>query len=117
MYLSSSLIPGCPQWQNSAKRSGQRVSHNALVDLNLRLPSEMGGTGGGTNPEQLLAAGFAACFHGAFSLLARQQKVEFSRASIDATVAFGRDPADGGYLLTADFLVKWPGADPPWQTI
>lgn len=85
------------------------MSDDGNLTAELRLPKQMGGPGGGTNPEQLFAAGYAACFHGALSLLARGEGVDPSQARIDATVAFGRDPADGGYLLTADLVVDWPG--------
>jgi Ohr subfamily peroxiredoxin len=81
------------------------------LDLNLRMPAELGGDGQGTNPEQLFAAGFAACYHGALSLVARQAALDPAAISVDATVAFGRDPEDGGYLLCVDLVVKWPGID------
>lgn len=73
------------------------------------MPAELGGSGQGTNPEQLFAAGFAACFHGALSLLARQEAFDPAAISVLATVAFGRDPEDGGYLLHVDLVVRWPG--------
>jgi Ohr subfamily peroxiredoxin len=76
------------------------------------MPAELGGDGRGTNPEQLFAAGFAACFHGALSLLARQEGLDPAAISIEATVAFGRDPEDGGYLLHVDLVVRWPGVAP-----
>jgi lipoyl-dependent peroxiredoxin len=93
------------------RASGTAVSDDGQLNVELRVPTEMGGPGGGTNPEQLFAAGYAACFHGALSLLARQEGVDPSAATIDASVAFGRDPADGGYLLTAELVVHWPGID------
>jgi Ohr subfamily peroxiredoxin len=73
------------------------------------MPAELGGDGKGTNPEQLFAAGFAACFHGALSLLARQEALDPAPISVMATVAFGRDPKDGGYVLHVDLVVRWPG--------
>lgn len=76
------------------------------------MPAELGGDGQGTDPEQLFAAGFAACFHGALSLVARQAALGPVPISVDATVAFGRDPEDGGYLLHVGLVVKWPGIDP-----
>jgi lipoyl-dependent peroxiredoxin len=91
------------------RATGKAVSDDENLDVELRLPREMGGAGGGTNPEQLFAAGYAACFHGALSLLARGEHLDPAAIEISATVAFGRDPADGGYLLTADLLVDWPG--------
>ncbi|MCX4461875.1 Ohr family peroxiredoxin [Streptomyces sp. NBC_01728] len=93
------------------RASGRARSDDGLLDLNLRMPAELGGDGQGTNPEQLFAAGFAACFHGALSLVARQAALDPAAICVDATVAFGRDPEDGGYLLCVDLVVKWPGID------
>ncbi|AZQ32768.1 hypothetical protein EJ357_04355 [Streptomyces cyaneochromogenes] len=76
------------------------------------MPAELGGDGLGTNPEQLVAAGFAACFHGAPILVARQEELDPAPISVEATVAFGRDPGDGGYLLHIDLVIRWPRIDP-----
>ncbi|MFD8814938.1 Ohr family peroxiredoxin [Streptomyces sp. NPDC059627] len=94
------------------RASGRARSGDGVLDLNLRMPTELGGDGQGTNPEQLFAAGFAACFHGALSLAARQAALDPTAISVEATVAFGRDPEDGGYLLHVDLEVKWPDIDP-----
>ncbi|MEU5597780.1 Ohr family peroxiredoxin [Streptomyces sp. NPDC020298] len=94
------------------RATGRARSADGVLDLDLRMPAELGGDGQGTNPEQLFAAGFAACYHGALSLVARQAALDPSAISIEATVAFGRDPADGGYLLRVDLVVEWPGVDP-----
>ncbi|MFI6499311.1 Ohr family peroxiredoxin [Nonomuraea typhae] len=71
----------------------------------------VGGDNPGPNPEQLFAAGYAACFHGALSLLARRHLLDPEPITVEATVAFGRDPADGGYQLRADLVVTWPGVE------
>ncbi|RPK33092.1 Ohr family peroxiredoxin [Streptomyces sp. ADI93-02] len=94
------------------RASGHARSDDGTLDLNLRTPPELGGDGNGTNPEQLLAAGFAACLHGALSLLARQNGLDPEPIAVEANVAFGRDPADGGYALHLDLIVNWPGVDP-----
>lgn len=91
------------------RASGRARSSDGALDLDLRMPAELGGDGQGTNPEQLFAAGFAACFHGALSLLARQEALDPAAISVVATVAFGRDLEDGGYLLRVDLVVRWPG--------
>lgn len=91
------------------RASGVVESDDGKLKLDLRLPEAMGGPGGGTNPEQLFAAGFAACFHGALTLLASRAKVPIPDAAIDATVSFGRDPMDGLYMLTADIRIHLPG--------
>ncbi|WP_416982612.1 Ohr family peroxiredoxin [Streptomyces sp. T028] len=93
------------------RASGRARSADGVLDLDLRMPAELGGDGRGTNPEQLFAAGFAACFHGALSLVARQAGLDPAPISVDATVAFGRDPGDGGYLLRVDLVVDWPDID------
>ncbi|WP_217140808.1 Ohr family peroxiredoxin [Streptomyces sp. AC627_RSS907] len=93
------------------RASGRARSADGVLDLDLRMPSELGGDGQGTNPEQLFAAGFAACFHGTLSLLARQEALDPDLISVAATVCFGRDPGDGGYLLCVDLVVTWPGVD------
>ncbi|WP_369226954.1 Ohr family peroxiredoxin [Streptomyces sp. R39] len=91
------------------RASGRARSSDGALDLDLRMPAELGGDGKGTNPEQLFAAGFAACFHGALCLLARQEALDPAAISVVATVAFGRDPVDGGYVLHVDLVVRWPG--------
>lgn len=96
---------------NHGRASGKARSADGVLDIDLRMPAELGGDGRGTNPEQLFAAGFAACFHGALSLVAREAGLDPAAISVEATVAFGRDPEDCGYLLQVDLVVKWPGID------
>ena len=98
------------------RASGRAHSDDGILDLDLRLPAELGGDGRGTNPEQLFAAGFAACFHGALSLIARQDALDPTAISVEATVAFGRNPQDGGYVLHIDLVVRWPGVAPDVAT-
>ena len=94
-----------------ARASGAAKSSDGTLDVQLRLPKELGGPGGRTNPEQLFAAGYAACFHGALSLIASKRNVELGDVAIDAKVTFGRDPADGLYLITAGLTVHLPDLD------
>ena len=94
-----------------ARASGTAKSSDGALDIQLRLPKELGGPGGGTNPEQLFAAGYAACFHGALNLTAAKRKIKLSEVNIDAKVTFGRDPSDGLFLITADLTVQLPGVD------
>ncbi|HWT19543.1 MAG TPA: Ohr family peroxiredoxin [Variovorax sp.] len=95
-----------------ARASGRVISDDGHLDLVLRLPKALGGNGGGTNPEQLFAAGFAACFHGAMTLVASARKIRLPQdIDIAATVTFGRDPADGLFLITADLAVRLPAMD------
>lgn len=94
-----------------ARASGCIRSDDGALDIVLRLPEEMGGDGGGTNPEQLFAAGYGACFHGALNLLAARHGIAIDDCAVHVTVAFGRDPVDGRHTITADLVVKLPGHD------
>lgn len=93
------------------RASGIVRSEGGELELHLRLPRELGGEGGGTNPEQLLAAGYAACFHGALSLLAARRGLDIPDVTVTAAVTFGRDPIDGLFLLTSEIRVAIPGVD------
>ncbi|MGJ0223457.1 Ohr family peroxiredoxin [Streptococcus pyogenes] len=91
------------------RASGTARSDDGELDVQLRLPVAMGGEGGGTNPEQLFAAGYGACFHGALHLLARRHDMDIPDGSVDVEIAFGRDPVDGWHALTAQVTVRLPG--------
>jgi Ohr subfamily peroxiredoxin len=96
---------------NHGRATGRARSADGALDLELRMPGELGGDTPGPNPEQLFAAGYAASFHGSLSLLARQHSFDPGPITVETTVAFGRDPADGGYQIRADLVVSWPGVD------
>ncbi|MEV4755542.1 organic hydroperoxide resistance protein [Micromonospora sp. NPDC049559] len=91
-------------------RSGHVATSDGTVDLDLALPKEMGGPGGAANPEQLFAAGYAACFHSALRGVARRAKVEVSEAAIEASVGIGKLD-NGGFGLTVALAVELPGVD------
>lgn len=91
-----------------ARASGVARSSDGNLDVTLRLPPEMGGPGGGTNPEQLFAAAYASCFHGALNLLAKKAKVDVSGSSVEVSVAFGRDPVDGLFAVEVDVKIFIP---------
>lgn len=93
------------------RASGVVVSDDGALALDLRLPPALGGPGGGSNPEQLLAAGYAACFHGAMMLLAARAGLMLVDACIDVGVTFSRDPIDGLYLLSAEVEAYLPGME------
>lgn len=79
-------------------RDGRAVTDDDRLDLNLSVPQEVGGDGGkGTNPEQLFAAGWSACFHSALKAVASQQKVDISNSAVSATIGM-LSMADGGGL-------------------
>ena len=91
-------------------RDGTTRSSDGLLDVKLSVPKEMGGGGGGVNPEQLFAAGYSACFIGAMKFVAGQQKVALpADTSIDATVGIGQIPA--GFGIEVQLLVKVPGME------
>lgn len=89
-------------------RDGRAVSSDGRLDVTLAPPKEMGGTGAGTNPEQLFAAGYAACFTSAVELAARRAKVEASDVSVTAEVGLGPNGA-GGFQLAVTLRVELPG--------
>jgi osmotically inducible protein OsmC len=93
-------------------REGRGVSSDKALDVALSTPKELGGAGGaGTNPEQLFAAGYAACFLSAMKLVGGQMKTPIpADASIDAAVGIGPN-ATGGFGLTVKLAVKTPGMD------
>jgi len=93
------------------RASGIARSDDGNLILDLRLPAAMGGPGSGTNPEQLFAAGYAACFHGALSLIGKRAQVDMSRVTVAVEVSFGRDPVDGGYALIAEIRIRMPGVE------
>ncbi|MEO6957147.1 MAG: Ohr family peroxiredoxin [Antricoccus sp.] len=110
LYSTTVTVKGGQAGHGRASGHAESVDGNLSVDL--RLPVEMGGAGGGTNPEQLFAAGYAACFHGALTLAAAKAKTPARGAEISVSVTFGRDPGDGLFLLTADVAVTIPNMDP-----
>jgi lipoyl-dependent peroxiredoxin len=93
------------------RASGIARSDDGLLRVELRLPKALGGPGGGTNPEQLFAAGYAACFHGALSLLAARAGVPVADAEVAVSVEFQRDPMDGLFVLIAHTRVRLPGVE------
>lgn len=70
-------------------RAGHVKSSDGLVDVDLRRPVEMGGPGGATNPEQLFAAGYSACFQGALGVVAKKSDVDTDASTVTASVTFG----------------------------
>jgi osmotically inducible protein OsmC len=93
-------------------RSGHVRSSDGVLDFDLAVPKEMGGPGGAlTNPEQLFAAGYAACFHSALKSVARRAKVDLTDTAITVDVGIGaRD--EGGFGLTVAIEAEIPSIDP-----
>src|SRR4051795_4020204 len=82
LYTAEATVTG-------GRDEGHGRSSDGALDVQLRSPVELGGEGGGTNPEQLFAVGYAACFEGAIKTLARREKVEADDVSIDSKVSLG----------------------------
>ncbi|MEN3584740.1 organic hydroperoxide resistance protein [Streptomyces sp. ZYX-F-203] len=89
-------------------REGRAVSSDGRLDVSLGIPKEMGGGGQGTNPEQLFAAGYAACFASALGLVGRQAKVDVSEAAVTAEVGIGKEGE--GFALAVTLRVELPAA-------
>lgn len=91
-------------------RDGHAKSNDGLLEINLAAAKELGGKGNATNPEQLFAAGYAACFESALRHVARSQKIAIGATSVEATVTLGaRD--DGGFQLEVGLAVKVEDTD------
>ncbi|WP_228992780.1 Ohr family peroxiredoxin [Streptomyces sp. DH8] len=87
-------------------REGRAVSSDGQLDLPLAMPPALGGDGRGTNPEQLFAAGYAACFASAMAAVGREMKIDTKDASVTAEVSIGKD--DGGFGLAVVMRVELP---------
>src|SRR5882672_407173 len=83
---------------------GHVESSDGLLKLDLALPKSIGGTGAATNPEQLFAAGYAACFENALRYIAGQQKLPLKDAAVEATVRLL--PGSDGWKLDVDLAVE-----------
>lgn len=96
----------------SAGREGHVSSSDQVLDLQLRVPKEFGGPGGPyTNPEQLFAAGYAACFGGALNVVIGNAKVKTGATKVHAHVSIGKT-AEGGFGLAVRLEVEVPGIEP-----
>ena len=92
-------------------RGGHTRSSDGVLDLDLAVPKEMGGPGGPhTNPEQLFAAGYAACFHSAIKLIAGKQKLTLTDTAITVDVGIGPN-GSGGFGLSVAIEAELPGLD------
>lgn len=88
-----------------AGRNGNVATKDGLLNINLSYPKEMGGSGLATNPEQLFAAGYAACFSNAILHVAREAKVKVDQAPVTAQVGIGPN-TEGGFELAVSLTAK-----------
>jgi len=91
-------------------RNGHARTSDGVLDVELAVPKEMGGAGGATNPEQLFAAGYAACFHGALKLVARTEGVTLTDTAITVDVGIGPN-GEGGFALQVAIEAELPSVD------
>ena len=103
MYTASATATG--------GRNGKTSSSDGVLDLEVRTPKELGGAGGAyTNPEQLFAAGYAACFDSALSLVIKGAKITTGTTAVTAHVGIGKNDSDGfGLVITLEVTI--PGVD------
>ncbi len=90
----------------SSGRDSRAVSSDGRLDVDLALPKELGGTGEGTNPEQLLAAGWAACFSTVMGLIAQSRGLDATDVAVTAEISLV--PHEGGFVMAAILRVEMP---------
>ncbi|MDA0162318.1 organic hydroperoxide resistance protein [Solirubrobacter ginsenosidimutans] len=99
IYTAKATVTG-------GRENGHGVTDDGALDIQLRPPTD----GGGTNPEQLFAVGYAACFEGALGAVGRRQKLELGEVSIASSVSLITTD-DRGYTISAELDVTVPGVD------
>lgn len=92
------------------RAEGHGASSDGQLEVDMRIPAELGGPGGGTNPEELFAVGFAACFEGALAVVARRAKAEPGEVAIDSEVSLYPD-GKGGFALGVALHVALPAIE------
>ncbi|MCC3275859.1 organic hydroperoxide resistance protein [Arthrobacter sp. zg-Y20] len=91
-------------------RNGEARTSDGKLEVNLSTPTEMGGSGEGTNPEQLFATGYAACFLSALKMIARAEKAPIADAAVTADVSIYKQD-EGGFKLGVALHVEMSGVD------
>ena len=103
LYTAEASVSG-------GRAEGHGKTSDGALEVDLRPPEEMGGPGGGTNPEQLFAVGYAACFESALAVSARRARVEAGDAEIDSKVKL-LPTQEGGFELAVELDVRLPSID------
>jgi osmotically inducible protein OsmC len=98
------------------RAEGHGRSSDGALEVDLRPPAEMGGSGGGTNPEQLFAVGYAACFESALGAVARRRRQEAGDVAIDSKVML-LPTEDRAFKLAVELAVTLPSVDDPNEAI
>ena len=109
LYTAEATVTG-------GRVNGHGVTSDGALDVQLRTPKEMGGEGDGTNPEQLFAVGYAACFESALGVVARREQVEVGDVSIDSRVSL-LPTEERGFKLAVELDVTLPDVQDPEQAV
>ncbi|MBD3146548.1 Ohr family peroxiredoxin [Microbispora camponoti] len=91
---------------------GKVASDDGMLDVRVKAPGELGGPGGATNPEQLLAAAYASCFHNSLTLVAGRQGVRTCDATVETSVTLRKRGTADDYTIATDLTVRLPGVEP-----
>jgi Ohr subfamily peroxiredoxin len=109
LYTAEAQVTG-------GRAQGHGRTADGELDVQLRLPKELGGDGDGTNPEELFAVGFAACFEGALGVVGRRAKTETGDVQIDSKVSLSPN-GGGGFDLSVELDVTLPSVSDPGQAV
>jgi len=109
VYTAEATVTG-------GRAEGHGVTSDGTLDIQLRLPTEMGGQGGGTNPEQLFAVGYAACFEGALGVVGRREHAEVGDVAIDSRVSL-ITTEERGFNVAVELDVTLPQVTDPEQAV
>jgi Ohr subfamily peroxiredoxin len=109
LYTAEATVTG-------GRVAGHGRTTDGVLDVQLRTPPELGGDGGGTNPEQLFAVGFAACFEGAIGVVGRRERAEVGDVSIDSRVTLS-PIEDRGFGIGVELDVTLPQVTDPEQAV
>ena len=107
LYTAQATVTG-------GRAAGHGRTDDGALDVQLRLPKQLGGEGGGTNPEQLFAVGYAACFESALGVVGRRERAEVGDVSIDSRVSL-LPTQERGYKLAVELAVTLPQVHDPEQ--
>ena len=107
LYTAQATVTG-------GRAAGHGRTNDGALDVQLRLPKQLGGQGGGTNPEQLFAVGYAACFESALGVVGRRDRAEVGDVSIDSRVSL-LPTEERGYKLAVELAVTLPQVHDPEQ--
>ena len=107
LYTAQATVTG-------GRAAGHGRTTDGALDVQLRSPKQLGGPGGGTNPEQLFAVGYAACFESALGAVARRERAEVGDVSIDSRVSL-LPTRERGYQLAVELAVTLPQVHDPEQ--